>query len=536
MRNYKYWDSYNSIKEMLATIPLGFEFVQLLKYSFTPDSNFPHFGIHLTNWVREIENCDVDWCPLEGKRLLLVTLPGWSHFDIPIALFFAARRCRVDVAYYPFCRYDRSETLAERKEIKYKYVDYFKSGIHPFLRFVNLSNCGIEKPTQEMVEECKMQSEIDSRMALKKEELDCRRKARDRKTFRFRFQRNLDCMKKMLFLLGSNRYDAIIVANGNWCELGITFRLAKILGANVVCYEFGERADIMIISKGRPCTALDTSAEWEADYPHQPSEEAKSRIASLMKMRQGTNWDGFVWSVQKGKFDGSRERIIEKLHLANDKLIALMTPNVPWDSSLVERNIIFPSLVQWVRETVSFLARRSDLQVVIRIHPAEKMIGTGEPLEGIIKQVCPSIPKNFRIIAADNPTNTYDLMNICDFGLVYNSTTGMEMAMRGIPVLCAGSPHYGKKGFTIHPSDKKNYFEMLEKMLTTPKGTRLSQREIDLAWCYADIYFNKWAKPFPWGVRPFVTNIKEWPLSRVLSKEGLARFKDSFDLFLSEVS
>ena len=40
-------------------------------------------------------------------------------------------------------------------------------------------------------------------------------------------------------------------------------------------------------------------------------------------------------------------------------------------------------------------------------------------------------------------------MDSSDLGLVYSSTTGLELALYGVPVIAAARIHYADKGFTI---------------------------------------------------------------------------------------
>jgi capsule polysaccharide export protein KpsC/LpsZ len=57
------------------------------------------------------------------------------------------------------------------------------------------------------------------------------------------------------------------------------------------------------------------------------------------------------------------------------------------------------------------------------------------------------------VIRPTEKINTYDLMEIAGLGLAYTTTVGMEMAMRGVPVILAGQTHYRGRGFTHDPAD-----------------------------------------------------------------------------------
>ena len=50
--------------------------------------------------------------------------------------------------------------------------------------------------------------------------------------------------------------------------------------------------------------------------------------------------------------------------------LALLT-SVVWDAQLHYASNVFPTMLDWVRETILYFRRRPDLQLVIRVHPAE---------------------------------------------------------------------------------------------------------------------------------------------------------------------
>ena len=67
------------------------------------------------------------------------------------------------------------------------------------------------------------------------------------------------------------------------------------------------------------------------------------------------------------------------------------------------------------------------------------------------------MPSNIHLVAAGDPINTYDLVEIADLGLVYTTTVGMEMAMSGVPAIVGGQTHYRGKGFTQDPVSWEEY-------------------------------------------------------------------------------
>jgi hypothetical protein len=102
------------------------------------------------------------------------------------------------------------------------------------------------------------------------------------------------------------------------------------------------------------------------------------------------------------------------------------------------------------------------------------------------------------LIEPDEKINTYDILDITDLGLVYSTTVGLEMSMRGIPVIVAGQTHYRSRGFTSDPSTWEMYFSTLDEKLSDLASAQLTQEQVELAWRYAYLFFFVYPKPFPW--------------------------------------
>ena len=138
------------------------------------------------------------------------------------------------------------------------------------------------------------------------------------------------------------------------------------------------------------------------------------------------------------------------------RLVTLFS-NLTWDSAVIGQGLAFEGIAEWVTATVEFFADRPDDQLVIRVHPAEvKLPGkqTREPLEPILRRRFPELPPNVRLVPADDPESSYPLMAASDAVLVFTSTTGLEAAVRGRPVIVAGRTHYRERGFTVDVEDR----------------------------------------------------------------------------------
>lgn len=521
-------------KELVSAIPGGMETALLLREAFAPlpDSFHPGRAFHswLDQWKELSPAADAS---RESPVLLFCYLPHWLNIALAMAVALMARKCRVDFVYLPYARHERSDSSSEVQRARADYWKFMRSN-SPHLRFFNLGEVEPSTLSPEKVGIAETQALLDAKYILKREEINIEKNQNHAAVFQFRLKRNLDCMARLGSFLQRNRYDVILVPNGGSMEFGVAFRMAQMTRHKVVSFEFD--SDGIVLSANRSCTEMDTSEEWLAQEPHRLTPEAENRVRMRMLLRQSAQGKSIYQSTQKFPRETARDKLLSTLGIVPDgRPVVLMCPNTAWDSALLGYDPVFPSLVEWVRQTVTYFSQRKDCWLIVRAHTLENLFGTGQPILSVIREHQPSLPDHIRLVGPDDPVNTYDLMDLCRLGLVYKSTTGLEIALRGTPVITAGQPHYSGKGFTTDVKTAAEYFGAIDRFLSKPHDHRLTPRQVELAWCCADVYFHLWPKPFPWHLATFWEDMDRWPMSKVLSEEGQALFGASFDLLANRI-
>jgi capsule polysaccharide export protein KpsC/LpsZ len=198
------------------------------------------------------------------------------------------------------------------------------------------------------------------------------------------------------------------------------------------------------------------------------------------------------------------------------------------DSLTLGRQTFSESMAEWIERTVKAFADREDVQLVIRVHPGELLIHGTSMVDVVQNALGGEIPPQIHLVGPEEKVNTYDITDITDLGLVYTTTVGLEMALRGIPVVVAGQTHYRNRGFTQDPNTWEAYFETLDKLLADLKAARLTQEQVELAWRYAYLFFFVFPKPFPWHLLNFKADLEERPVAFVLGEEGTRRYGETF--------
>lgn len=274
--------------------------------------------------------------------------------------------------------------------------------------------------------------------------------------------------------------DVVLLLNGLFFFESIAWELCRRRGIEVVTYERGFIKETLLFRRGAPACLGDVSHLWPqfADRPLS-DDENKELDDYLADRRLGRRTIDRYWT-------DPQFAAVERD--ASRRLVTLFT-NLTWDSAVIGQEVAFPSLQAWLAAAVDAFARRPDHDLVVRIHPAEvKLPGkqTREPLGAFLAEKFPQLPPNVRVIGADDPTSSYTLMEATDVGLVFTSTTGLELALHGKPVIVAGRTHYRDKGFTIDVSDPADFERALDAALADPDAAR---SDPDLARRYAYLFF-----------------------------------------------
>lgn len=463
-----------------------------------------------------------------GKKILLfATLHYWVEQAAMVALTLRGLGHHVAIAYLPYgdWRKDIDRFDLRRQDL------YTKRILKPLSGLVNITSLLDIKPVPVLpailAEDIRLVSTYDTQYTLQVEEVD-----ENSQLYRLRLRRNDYAARAALAYMQTEQPDVVLIPNGTITELGAVYRVARHLGVRSVTYEFNDQREQIWVAQDEEVMRQRTDALWSARGGQALTAEQRSLIEELETARMGAK--AFGKSIRKWQ---DVETVGGKKIRANlgldQRPVILLATNVLGDSLTLGRNIFAESMAAWIAKTVRFLNDKPEIQVVMRVHPGERLTH-GRSMIDVVNEALTTIPEHIHIIGPLEKVNTYDLMDIASLGLVYTTTTGMEMAMNGIPVIVCGETHYRRRGFTFDPSTWDEYFSILDALLAKFPICRLTDSQIANAWEYAYRFFFEYPLPFPWRLMHFWKDMEIWPMGRVLSKEGQAAYKKTFDILSGE--
>jgi hypothetical protein len=309
-------------------------------------------------------------------------------------------------------------------------------------------------------------------------------------------------------LLNQQNFQVACFNHGIYSPHGIIGEVCRNRGVRVVNWNITYRKRCFIFSHEDTYhhTLLSEPLDAWENLPWTPTMEGE--ILEYLKSRwQGTR--DWIWFHEKP--DEEFDKIAREIGLDLNKPIIGLLTNVMWDAQLHYRANAFANMLAWLLQTIEYFSKRPDLQLLIRIHPAEirGAVPSRQPLLPEIMKVWHELPDNIFIIPPESPVSTYAAMVACDSAIVYGTKTGVELTSMGIPVIVGGEAWIRGKGITMDASTPQEYFQYLDKL---PLGTRLDEQTLKRARLYAYHFFFRRMIPIRFlepvqGKPPFKINI-----------------------------
>jgi hypothetical protein len=252
-----------------------------------------------------------------------------------------------------------------------------------------------------------------------------------------------------------NGIDKVIVNNGTLAFESLVRHFAEKYSIDYMTYETFIGNNSIIYKKNAEVMNLDWEKEWTLYRQNfKITEEVKQSV------------ENFFANQKSGKELYARMNVEhDNKRLFGIGRYACLFTNLNFDTAVIDKHTIFTSMEDWINEVIEFWEKNvEEVKLVIRIHPAELKLVTATK-EFMGDRISDKI-KSDKIILFDSheKVSSYELISKMEYGLVYSSTIGLEIAYRGLPCVVAGKPYYRKKGFVIAPDSKEKYFQIIEEL------------------------------------------------------------------------
>lgn len=299
------------------------------------------------------------------------------------------------------------------------------------------------------------------------------------------FHASLLTMFAMEALINKYNYECIVFFHGIYIPHGVIGEVARKNNVRVVNWNTAYRQKRFIFTHNdtyHQTLQYEPVSNWENI---EWTSELEGQIISYLESRESGARD---WQQFNENANPSLDAAIKEIGIDFSKPTIGLLPNVVWDAQLHYKSNSFKNLIEWTIQTIEYFINRPDLQLLLRIHPAEikRYSKSRQPLSKEIEEAYGKLPSNIFIVPATSKISTYTIMDQCNAVLIYGTKTGVELTSRGIPVIVAGEAWIRNKGFTRDATSPEEYFKILDKL---PLKNRMSDVEVTRARKFAYHFF-----------------------------------------------
>jgi hypothetical protein len=288
-------------------------------------------------------------------------------------------------------------------------------------------------------------------------------------------------------------FTSVVVTHGIYVPWGIMAEVARAEGAHLSTWNVAYRKRRFIFSH-------------DDTYHHtlmtEPRELWEGRELSAAQDRELTK---YLASRREGLFDWivfhrarrqDADEIASRIGLDRSRPAIGLLTNVTWDAQLHYPANAFPDIVEWLVQTCAYFATRPDLQLIVRVHPAEisGFPPSRQPILGELRKRLPTLAPNIIVVPPESDMSTYALMSLCNAAVIYGTKMGVELTSVGLPVIAAGEAWIRNKGLTHDASSPADYFRILKQL---PFPERLGAGQLARARRYAYHFFFNRMIPLP---------------------------------------
>jgi len=301
-------------------------------------------------------------------------------------------------------------------------------------------------------------------------------------------------------------FDCVAFHHGIYVPQGLVGEVARREKVRVVNWNPAYRKRCFIFSQNdtyHHTLMTEKTSKWEGINL---SPGLEKELMKYLKSRwKGT--EDWIWFHEKPQVDLTA--ISNEVGVDFSKPCIGMLTNVMWDAQLHYPANAFPNMLEWIKQTIEYFGGRPELQLIIRVHPAEirGVLVTRQPVVGEVRKAFPELPGNVFIIPPESNVSTYAVMSQCNAVIIYGTKTGVELTSMGVPVIVAGEAWIRNKGITMDAASVEDYFMLLDRL---PVNNRMDNAALSRARKYAFHFFFRRMIPLE-----FMVPVKGWPPYRV---------------------
>ncbi len=260
-------------------------------------------------------------------------------------------------------------------------------------------------------------------------------------------------------LLDEVKPQSVIVFNGMMFPEATARWVANQHGIKSFSHEVGIAPNSAFFTSG-------SATAYPVDIPHdfQLSTEQNEVLDDYLGKRFKGNF-----SMAGVKFWPEMSQLSDEFltRIGKFKQIVPVFTNVIFDTSQPHANVVFPHMFTWLDEVLNIAETHPETLFIVRAHPDEARVGKAsqESVADWARERDVASRENVMFVGPEQYFSSYEMIQKAKFIMIYNSTIGLEAAIIGAAVLCAGKARFTQLDTVFFPKSQAAFRDQAESML-----------------------------------------------------------------------
>jgi hypothetical protein len=289
----------------------------------------------------------------------------------------------------------------------------------------------------------------------------------------------LEHARQVAHVFGRERWDWVLIPGGVWAVSGVCVHIAERLKLAYSTFDSG--VGELVLTHGAVAAHFGDFPEVFAEVQRRCDANPAEREIVMQHAQQS------LQTRMEGR-DTYRLQLRPASSDAADRCDILVALNFRLDSAALLRQKLFTSITHWLRSILEWLVTQPGVTLAIRQHPCERIpeYRGGDRWEDLLAEF-PALKDRVRLVRAEDPVNTYDLISSAKVVLPFTSRVGIEASLLGKPVILCAHCYYESLPFVWSPSTAAEYFCLIRAALDESITVAPAAREVaTIAYCLAE--------------------------------------------------
>ncbi|BCN32518.1 capsular polysaccharide export protein, LipB/KpsS family [Anaeromicropila herbilytica] len=285
------------------------------------------------------------------------------------------------------------------------------------------------------------------------------------------FYQNLKCIK---FFFKHNKFDSINVSTGLHYHRWMYLWVGKQKGFRASNYDGPGQIKTSYATNEPNGHSYDVAKVINEKWF---TEEEEYKIIQLAKesflIRKKSTLENGGYNFQKVERSKELDRDYE----------VFIPLNVMWDAAALGLEDVFTSTEEWLVETLDYLLKNSNVNIMIREHPAQHSLYKDYNNPSYESLLQDNFGKNPRIyyVRSEEEINSYQMISKAKVVLPISSTIGVEAVLLNKKVIVHTNCYYSRLSFVDKAKSKNEYYQMIIDAIAQSESN-ITKENIDKAY------------------------------------------------------